>query len=180
MKFVIIFAVVAAALGQGTVDRGFERNVIAEATFVCPGSPSRVRAMCSLNVKFAESCAVVEKEITDRIQGVNGWRCPKSNPGTYRLTSSNGTYPLAALRTTGDGRYTDLFTFTFQSEGQGCLVGGCSESQVFSVIDYSTNYCNMFNLYCGREESCKVVGTSLTFAESYASCRQNNRRQCTR
>ena len=50
----------------------------------------------------------------------------------------------------------------------------CSESQVNSVIDYSTNYCNLHSLYCNSSDGCPTAGTDLTYSESYSSCSQHD------
>ena len=43
---------------------------------------------------------------------------------------------LALQRRTGDGKYTDRLTFSLNaSAGGGCMLAGCSESQVTSVVD---------------------------------------------
>jgi len=71
---------------------------------------------------------------------------------------------LRADRTTGlgasPGPYTDKFGMLF-TEGRtskgiyACQITGCSESQVPSVMDFSTNFCNMYNLVCTEKEGCK-------------------------
>lgn len=85
------------------------------------------------------------------MQGKDDWIDRKSHPGKYVLvsTSKNST---SGTRTTGDGKYTDKFTLSYVDvPGSGCVVNGCSESQVPSAYDYCTNYCNMFNLLCGSD-----------------------------
>jgi hypothetical protein len=42
--------------------------------------------------------------------------------------------------------------FTFISQVDGCAVTACSESQVTSIGDYGTNYCNLHDLYCNDDE----------------------------
>ena len=43
----------------------------------------------------------------------------------------------------GNKKFTDKMTFTFSQEGSQCAVNACSESQSFSIGDFSTNYCNL-------------------------------------
>merc|ERR1712150_235137 len=70
-------------------------------------------------------------------------------------------------RRTGNGKYTDKLTFTFDKTSLGkCKIQGCSESQVTSVADFSTNYCNLRMMYCGSADSCKPVTKDLTISES--------------
>lgn len=51
-------------------------------------------------------------------------------------------------------RYTDKLRFDFKDVGNQCEISGCSASQVFSIADFSTNYCNL-RMRPGR----KVAGT---------------------
>ncbi len=141
---------------------------LASVATACPGSPSAVRAKCSMEVKFEQSCSVVKREVEARITGVNGWIDPKTKPGTYRLTG-NTTSSTAFSRTTGDGQYTDKVTVAY-SESSGCAAVFCSESQVFSIGDYDTNYCNSWNLYCNSGQTCNVVYDNLSFAERLQDC----------
>lgn len=77
---------------------------------------------------------------------------------------------------TGNGKYTDKLTLTFsaaalESNFQSstsvgtCVLRGCSESQVTSVADFSTNYCNMYSLYCASADGCHPVRHDWTFKE---------------
>merc|ERR1712232_494196 len=101
----------------------------------------------------------------------NGWTDPH-NGGIYSLlSSSHGT--LNTQRTTnpqtsvGGKLYTDKQTFTFKSSGDGgCEIQGCSESQGFSIGDFSTNYCDIRNLYCGSADGCSPVKKDFTTVES--------------
>lgn len=60
----------------------------------------------------------------------------------------------------GAGTYTDKMDLMFAASGtaagnaMGCEVTACSESQVTSYADFSTNYCNLRNLYCGSDDGC--------------------------
>lgn len=99
----------------------------------CPGSPAALHAVCELHVEFDRSCAEVHKIMEARVAAVHD--C-KSNPGRYAGSATSGK------RTTGDGRYTDKFRNSFHpTEKGGCRVHSCSESQVTSILDYSTNFC---------------------------------------
>jgi hypothetical protein len=104
---------------------------------------------------------------------------------------------ILASRRTGNDKYTDLMLLTFwkQEEQRGnedgaaeegggggggaCIVQACSESQVTSVIDYSTNYCNLHNLFCSSHDGCTVVEHDLLdYQEQYKSCSQRDVSQC--
>tara|TARA_R110002050_G_scaffold159843_1_gene289267 strand:- start:12 stop:404 length:393 start_codon:yes stop_codon:yes gene_type:complete len=108
---------------------------------LCPDSPVSQHAGCEVTVQFKNACGQVRDEIENRVIGqYNRWHDPHNN-GTYTLDdiSSDSTWYLHRL--TGDLKYTDkmIFTFTPTSTG-GCAVTACSESQVFSIGDYGTNY----------------------------------------
>ena len=91
-----------------------------------------------------------------RVDGqYKAWHDPHNN-GTYSAQSYGGDY--SASRLTGDGKYTDKQTFTLTDNGTGrCTIAACSRSQVTSVLDYATNYCDLKMLYCGKADGCKPV-----------------------
>jgi hypothetical protein len=137
----------------------------------CPGSASAIHAKCEMGVQFSNSCDEVRAEIVGRIQSPT-WTDPH-NGGTYSLVSSNASY-VSGTRLTGDKKYTDKFDFIFSASGTSCKVEACSESQVFSMIDYSTNYCNLHDLYCSSTDGCPTVGKELSYTETYSSCSQHD------
>merc|ERR1719352_1362345 len=52
--------------------------------------------------------------------------------------------------TTPIHRYVDDLTFTFvEGSDPTCLVDAYSVSETLSLLDYGTNYCNLFNLMDG-------------------------------
>merc|ERR1712228_21797 len=65
-------------------------------------------------------------------------------------------------RQAANGKYTDKIVLQFASSGDTCVVKGCSESQVTSVMDFSTNFCNIRMLTCGSEDGCKSRGLDWT------------------
>ena len=42
-------------------------------------------------------------------------------------------------------------------------------AEVFSIADFSTNYCNVRNLYCGKEDGCVTVKHSFATEELKAA-----------
>lgn len=125
---------------------------------ICPDSEAMVHAWARTTVKFDAPCDTVKDEMLARISGKN-WTDPH-NSGAYALTFLS-PFSVAAMRTTGDGKYTDRLAFAFEETKKTCEVQGCSASQVTSVIDMSTNYCNLYNLYCGSNVGCPVALTDL-------------------
>lgn len=76
-------------------------------------------------------------------------------------------------------RYSDTFHYELTEDGEGkCKVKGYSQSDLwYAILDYGTNYCNIWNL---------VDGAGLTatngFSEdtSNALCTQYTSRDCSR
>ena len=140
----------------------------------CPGSATTsAHAACSITVVMHTSCTTVRKEIRARLTSQNGWQDRKSHPGTYSILKGE-PYCVLADRTTGPGAspgpYTDKFGLTFRdgtatapdgTQQPVCEMTGCSESQVPSTKDFSTNFCNMYNLYCNEAAGCKTAELNL-------------------
>jgi hypothetical protein len=138
--------------------------------YQCPGSGSFVHASMEVTAKAAASCSDVQAEIESRANGEGGWVDPH-NGGIYStLSSSNGV--IQTQRTTnpatsvGGKLYTDKQTWVLSDVDGGCQIEGCSESQGSSVGDFSTNYCDLRNLYCGSAEGCTPVSKDFTHEES--------------
>eukprot|EP00927_Polykrikos_kofoidii_P081888 TRINITY_DN7984_c0_g1_i1.p1 TRINITY_DN7984_c0_g1~~TRINITY_DN7984_c0_g1_i1.p1 ORF type:complete len:187 (+),score=29.93 TRINITY_DN7984_c0_g1_i1:64-624(+) len=145
----------------------------AQAGPECPSSGSFIHASTSVEVVLAKtSCNLVNTEILARIKGqsTGAWHDPHNN-GTYSLDSGPMDLPKVELhRVTGDKKYTDKMILSCQEQGcspAGCSVklSGCSASQVFSVADFSTNYCNLRMLYCGSADGCKPLKSDFTYEE---------------
>ena len=118
--------------------------------------------------------------MTARIAGRDGWVDPH-NAGTYSvMEGSVEGKELHSKRVTGNKKYTDLQLFQF-SESAGpkeCVMTACSESQVTSYLDFSTNYCNLHDLYCGSADGCKFVTSDLKYTEETKSCRYHDKGKC--
>lgn len=113
---------------------------------------------------MAGSCTEVKNEMLARVDGqYDAWHDPHNN-GTYSVIS-NGDY-LELSRTTANLQYTDKMDFTFTDGDNTCTIEGCSESQVTSVADFSTNYCNLRMLYCSSADGCSPVTYDLTADET--------------
>ena len=139
---------------------------------VCPGSPSKAHAKCQLSVVVDAPCTVALRTVHGRVRGKNGWMdCKEPKPGMYSGAA------WAAARVTGNGAFRDKLAFHFEPQGGAdptsgtCKLTACSESQVDSIIDYSTNYCNLRNLY-GHSTGFEVLDETLT------SCKQHDLKEC--
>jgi len=111
------------------------------------------------------TCEIVMWEMKERVAGQFGaWHDPHNN-GTYTLLGGDAS-TLKFSRVTGNKKYTDKMTFSFDEDGSTCVVRGCSQSQVTSIADFSTNYCNLRMLYCGSKEGCKPVKEDFDIRET--------------
>eukprot|EP00438_Fugacium_kawagutii_P001909 Skav218216 [mRNA] locus=scaffold1375:83241:84182:- [translate_table: standard] len=123
----------------------------------CPPSSSWVHASCQVKVTASAPCAQVMAEMKARVEGQSTglWHDPHNN-GTYSEDGGDQK-SLDFQRVTGNKKYTDKLRFDFQDLGNQCEISGCSASQVFSVADFSTNYCNLRMLYCNSQDGCHPV-----------------------
>merc|ERR1711990_82962 len=106
-----------------------------------------------------------------RAGGQNGWVDPH-NGGIYSVLNSEAGV-VTTQRTTnpetsvGGQVYTDKQTFVLTERDQGgCRIKACSESQGTSVGDFSTNYCDIRNLYCGSADGCTTLLNDFTHEEA--------------
>jgi len=136
-------------------------------SYNCPGSGAFSHASMKVTVDAAASCSSVQQEIEARATG--NWVDPH-NGGIYTLLSSSDGI-INTQRTTnpatsvGGKVYTDKQTFELTPVDGGCQIKGCSESQGGSFGDFSTNYCDLRNLYCGSSDGCAVAGNDFTHNE---------------
>jgi len=136
-------------------------------SYTCPGSPAGGHASMKVTVQAAASCDAVQKEIEARAQGDY---VDPHNGGIYSLLSSSDglvntqrtTNPATSV---GGNVYTDKQTFKLTSSDGGCQIEGCSESQGGSFSDFSTNYCDLRNLYCGSADGCATAKSDFTSQE---------------
>ena len=133
--------------------------------YSCPSSKAFIHASCKITADTDASCTDVKVEMLARVAGQYAtWHDPHNN-GSYVIT--NNATNLELSRTTGGaGTYTDHLAFAFTDSSSGCELSGCSASQVYSIKDFSTNYCNLRMLYCSSADGCKPVLHDLTAVES--------------
>ena len=131
----------------------------------CPGSPAwGTHCSAKLTVNVQQTCSDFTKEVASRVAGVGGWSDPH-NSGKYTITGRSDS-KLQLQRRTGDEKYTDKMDLGLAAAaGGGCTVTACSESQVASYLDKSTNYCNLRNLYCSSADGCPFAQTDLGYTD---------------
>mmetsp|Transcript_68503 Transcript_68503/g.112553 ORF Transcript_68503/g.112553 Transcript_68503/m.112553 type:complete len:371 (-) Transcript_68503:154-1266(-) len=127
------------------------------AAYNCPSSSSSIHASCRVTVAADVPCEQVQAEMKARVDGQSAglWHDPHNN-GTYSLIDSDKDV-LDFQRVTGNKKYTDKLRFDFKDIGNKCEISACSASQVFSIGDFSTNYCNLRMLYCSSQDGCHPV-----------------------
>jgi len=124
-------------------------------TAAVPAPRDPFHAECSVKWTLSESCESAQEKIINQMilwdnedcgtqpgdDKPHGQKCLYKHTGTEGLTTT-GTH------TTPLHRYVDDLTFTFVP-GDGCLVDAYSVSETLSLLDFGTNYCNLFNLMDG-------------------------------
>ncbi len=144
-----------------------------DGVYTCPGSPAATasgaasqNAWARLSASVDMSCSALRSEMLARVsaEAEGAWTDPH-NHGVYTTVDDSRDDVLAFLRLTGDGLFTDALTFALYQNDQNedaCNIYGCSESQGFARADFSTNYCNLLNLFCGTADGCTPVETDGT------------------
>ena len=104
-----------------------------------------MHAHCLAMSAIQMPCVDVFSTFTDSIKS-------RAEPakGTYALKeeSDYGFGYIWATRLGSGGKYTDDVMWEFGDIVEGnCLIHAKSRSQSISVLDYNTNYCNIFNVF---------------------------------
>merc|ERR1711865_519365 len=156
--------IVKASSGQSDFSACIVKKapIKSQATVKCPGSHAIFgHAKTQVTATAKASCADVKAEIEARASAQKGWVDPH-NGGIYSVISSTDT-EVDTKRTTnhkhspGGITFTDKQTFTLSDKAGTCEISACSESQSTSLKDFSTNYCDLRNLYCGSADGCTSV-----------------------
>jgi len=114
-----------------------------------------LHAECSVKWTLSESCESAQEKIINQMILWDNEDCgtkpgdnsPHGQKCLYKHTGTTGL-ETTGTHTTPIHRYVDDLTFTFVP-GDGCLVDAHSISETLSLLDYGTNYCNLFNLMDG-------------------------------
>jgi len=150
---------------------------------VAPASTGDLlHASCSVKWTLSESCASTQTKIVDQMNLWDNEDCgtkpgdesPHGQKCLYKHTGSDGLITYGT-HTTPIMRYVDDLTFTFVEDGSGCLVDAFSQSETLSLLDYGTNYCNLFNLMDG---SGLVLDPAFTEDTNDFICTQRSSADC--
>ena len=120
------------------------------------------------------SCDTIFKSLLETCQSFN-----HNDPsgGYYELTDFTIDEKVVAFRRTPSGKYFDDVGFFLKPQGDSCEVTGKSKSRSLSVIDYGTNYCNLYNVWrktghafsepVVAEGQCRNLVTDKTTCDTY-------------
>eukprot|EP01061_Rhynchopus_euleeides_P001326 TRINITY_DN1093_c0_g1_i1.p1 TRINITY_DN1093_c0_g1~~TRINITY_DN1093_c0_g1_i1.p1 ORF type:complete len:186 (+),score=53.54 TRINITY_DN1093_c0_g1_i1:60-560(+) len=147
--------------------------------YSCPSSAASMHASCEVTATVNGTCAQAMTEVKNRIAAnVKGTWTDPHNAGNYTVTSTD-VDSVNGKRITGKPpHYEDHFTMKFATSGSSCEITSCSVSQSASFLDYSTNYCNVHNLYCGSANGCKFLSSNFAYTEKFGKCRQHETKDC--
>jgi len=140
----------------------------ADAPDICPGSDAYLgSAKAEAEWTLKNSCDQVREEIYARVAKEDNW-IDAHNQGTYaNRTANDGSDEnlITLTRRTGrvmfPGKYenvafTDKLNLKLEPlphDNTQCKVVGCSQSQIDSFWDFSTNFCNMQVLVGGKNQT---------------------------
>jgi len=116
-----------------------------------------LHAECNVKWTLSESCATAQQKIINQMDLWDNEDCgtkpgdtaPNGQKCLYHHTGTEGAV-TTGTHTTPIHRYVDDLDFTFVEGGEtNCLVDAHSKSETLSLLDYGTNYCNLYNLMDG-------------------------------
>eukprot|EP00095_Tigriopus_kingsejongensis_P005559 maker-scaffold736_size104543-snap-gene-0.18 protein:Tk05559 transcript:maker-scaffold736_size104543-snap-gene-0.18-mRNA-1 annotation:"hypothetical protein DAPPUDRAFT_223657" len=142
-----------------------------------------LHAECDVTWTIGEACESAQQKIIDQMNAWDNEDCgtapgdqsPNGQKCLYEFLGSEGLYSFGT-HTTPIQRYVDDIDFTFnvQDDG-GCTIEAHSKSQSLSLLDYGTNYCNVFNLMDG---SGLTQDPAFTEQTSDSICTQHSTADC--
>ena len=143
-----------------------------------------VRASCAADFTFNNPCFTVAHEISKRIHGqhlggADAWHDPHNN-GSYSFIHAMNPPLFKLYRVSGTAsrqKYTDVVDLSFSVVNNGtCKMTAHSTSTVFSILDFSTNWCNMLNLVSSDPRARPF--TRLNYTVSIGKCGEHDTDRC--
>jgi len=114
-------------------------------------------AECYVDWTVSIDCANAQTKIVQQINDWDNEDCgtkpgdtePHGQKCLYKHLRDEGIMTYGT-HTTPIARYIDDIDFTFETQNDGsCFIKGHSKSQTLSLLDFGTNYCNVYNLMDG-------------------------------
>ncbi|XP_033762420.1 uncharacterized protein LOC117343961 [Pecten maximus] len=143
-------------------------------------------ASCKATWTFGKSCDTILSSLLSQVQawsGPDNCRSGPTNEKCLYVLKSNSGGVLKLTHETPLKHYIDDITFTLTDgdmtpSGGQCTVKGMSRAETwYAVLDYGTNYCNMYNLLEGSQLT-QLAGYTETTSD--AICTQHSSANCTR
>ena len=120
-----------------------------------------LHANCALSATFADDCSTVFANIESTVKSFSAGGPSK---GLYAIKEEGSGDYVWTTRTTPVSKYVDDIIFEVVSGSNGgCTVNGKSKSESLSYYDYSTNYCNMWNVYNTVGGASKLTPTECSW-----------------
>ena len=119
------------------------------------------KATSTVNGTCAQTFANFEDSVMNRAD---------PSKGHYTLKEEANLDYIWGTRLGAGGKYTDDVMWEFKDVNGGCQVSGSSRSQSLSLLDYNTNYCNIYNVF-------RMSGMTYTSLAT-TSCSYNDQTAC--
>ncbi|XP_041365671.1 uncharacterized protein LOC121380768 [Gigantopelta aegis] len=140
--------------------------------------PAPLHASCNVDWTSGRKCSSVVDSLVKQIQAWSGRKnCPnRDNEKCLYTLGVNTTSMITARHETPTKGYVDDLKFDFTQDNTICKIHGYSTSRTwYAVLDYGTNYCNLFNLIqgIGLDKSANYTETtndSICTQHSTANC----------
>ena len=122
-----------------------------------------LHAHCAMTIQFKQTSC--REAYNNMKEAVEMWQPEPKAGGMYAVWDATEEESIWATRTTPTKHYVDdiLFDYFGNTENfndPGCRVEAKSRSQSLSYYDYSTNYCNMWNVFNTVKEMANVEVTT--------------------
>ena len=148
-----------------------------------------IRASCAAEFNFSHPCFEVAQEVSRRIHGqhlsgADAWHDPHNN-GSYAFIHVINPPLFNLIRISGTAsrqKYTDIVNLSFSVVGSGngsngtCQMSAQSTSTVFSILDFSTNWCNIINLVSSDPRARPF--TKLNYTVAIGQCGEKDTNRC--
>ncbi|KAH9257759.1 hypothetical protein BASA81_004225 [Batrachochytrium salamandrivorans] len=155
----------------------------------CPGLAPFSK--CAVDLQITDfMCDDVQEEVERRLGYKDDWMDPLASTGTYELVDSDTSVKkrstlLHRTRLVGGLSVSvDRILLSYQDlPNVGCLVHACGQSKTPSLFvpRNSRNYCNVYNLLCGKAEGCEVCRHDMRPAQAsngFGQCPHHDKGKC--
>lgn len=134
-------------------------------------------ASCRVHWTFGVSCSEAKAALKNQmLLWATRDTCPNGGQKCLYKFLTETANTLSGTHETPIKHYIDDISYTFTDAGDKCNVEGYSSSQLwYAILDYGTNYCNIYNLVEGARLNESPHYTETT---SDSVCTQYTSRNC--